>query len=244
MEEKAQNQSGEIVNNQPQPVKSTRNYKWLMITGLVILILAIAGGAYFLGQKTQNTSQSEATPAPTTTSNYSPTPTKIESKEELGLDETYISAQHGWQMDYSSDLKLTKYGPEQIGKNGVGESVLFTFLGKTQGEGTEFHDGISFTVGVKKISTGKTLKEFVAEDSKPDPEIGTQTPLKEIEINSLEGFETTVSSLGTFRLIYLQNPKNSDQAYYLAIFADGPAESKAGYDKIVKGMLESFRNVQ
>lgn len=220
---------------------SNTKSKWpIVVIGLLVLLLIPLGGYFFYTQFGPKTAEPTPTPTPMTTGEKTPTP-KPTGKAEL--DKTYTSSEHGWQIDYPSNLKLTKYGPEQIGKSGVGETVNFSYVGPTQKEGTEFYDGISITVGVKERTNGQTLEDFADNDTDIDPEIGSKTPMKEITINGLSGFETTVSGLGKVRSIYLQHPKNSNQAYYISIFAEGPGESGAEYMKTVEKMLEGFRDV-
>ena len=261
-EEKTTSETAEqTASPEVKPTNLNPKSKWPMLVIGLLLLLLIPLGGYFL--YTQFGS-SKAVPSPT------PTPSqtacaqdakecpdgsfvsrtgpncefaKCPSEDQTAEWKTYTSAEHGWQIDYPPDFKLTKYTADQIGKSGVGEVVVFSFLGPTQKEGTEFYDGISFSIGVKERASGQTLKDFADKDSEIDPELGSKTPLKTITINGLSGFETTITGLGKFRSIYLQHPKEPNQAYYISIFAEGPGQSGAEYKKTVEKMLEGFRDV-
>lgn len=234
----------------------------LGICGIVVIISF--AGAYFLGKSSNNESLSptpsekactqEAMICPDGSSvgrsgpncefekcpNVTPTP-----KVNSSLDKTYTSSEHKFQVDYSSDLKMETYNTPQIGQNTLGGTVVFSKLGPTQKEGTEFYDGLSITIGVVKKSISDSLKTAADKETTPsDPEISTKTPLKEIEINSLSGYETTVNGLGSFKITILEYPGKTDRMYYIATFAEGPGESKVEYQAVVSSILESFRNVE
>ena len=172
------------------------------------------------------------------------TPTTTVQRENW---ETYKNTVDNWQIDYptNENFKITPHEAAQIGPNGTGEPVVFAKLGPTQTEGTEFHDGISISIGVLKKDESLSLKDFADSQTKPDENIGsTRTPLKEVEINGAKGIETTVSSLGTFRQIFLEYPVLNNKVYFISIFADGPEKSANQYKIISEEMLNSFKPLQ
>ena len=170
-----------------------------------------------------------------------PSPTPVDENTNL---KTYINEEENWQIDYPADqnFRILKRESTQIGQNGMGTVVVFSKLGPTQTEGTEIHDGIAFTIGLKQKKSVQTVKEFADEDSKPDPGTTSRTPLKEVTINGHKGIETTVSGLGEARIIYLEYPVYKDRVYYIAIFATGPGETQGEYDTLVENMLQSFKS--
>lgn len=214
----------------------------LLIIVVVILIIILAAVGAYLSMNQNKKISIAPSPAPTETLE-TPTlePTKASSSSKL--DKTYTSTSQKWQIDYPSNFRLDKRAGTQIGPNGLGETIVLSFLGPTQGEGTEFHDGISYTIGVMKKSANQTLEALADEQTKPNPEIGsTRTSLKAIEINGLSGIETTVTGMGEFRIIFLNYPGDDTKTYYMAIFSDGPGKSNSEYDAITEDMLNSFKN--
>lgn len=211
----------------------------LLIVALLLIILAAVGIFFWKNMMTKNEPAPAQEEAPLV-EEVTPEPTPVSSSSADMT--TYKNTVSMWEMDYPSDqnFKVDKRAATQVGPNGLDEAVVFSMLGPTQTDGTEFHDGISFTVGTKKKTAAQTVMQFADEDSKPDPETTTRTPLKAIEVNGLEGVETTVSGLGTFRFVYLEYPGKTDRVYYLAIFSEGPGESNAKYDAITESMLQSF----
>ena len=157
---------------------------------------------------------------------------------------TYVNEEENWQIGYptNENFKIQTHESTQIGQDGIGKVVVFSKVGPTQSEGTEFYDGISVTIGLKQKSSAQTVMEFADKDSLPNPDIGTRTPLKGIAVNGNNGVETTVSSLGEARLVYLEYPVYTDRVYYMAIFSTGPGESEAKYDEIVEKMLQTFKS--
>lgn len=212
----------------------------IILVAVLLLVILVAGGVFFwknmMGANEPAPTMEETPIVEEVTE--APLPT---SSPSAGLT-TYTNTVSMWEMDYPSDkkFKAEKHLATQVGPNGLDEAVVFSMLGPTQTDGTEFHDGISFTVGVKKKTAAQTVMQLADEDSKPDPETATRTPLKAITVNGLEGVETTVSGLGTFRFVYLEYPGKTDRVYYLAIFSEGPGASNAEYDAITEAMLQSF----
>ncbi len=231
--------------NSTQPVKSSGGIKSklpLLIMVVVLLIIILAAVGAYLSMIQKNKMSMTPSPIPTETL-ATPTPEPTVANESSKLDKTYTSATQKWQIDYPSNFKLDKRAGTQIGPNGLGEVIILSFLGPTQGEGTEFHDGVSYTIGVMKKSANQTLQTFADEQTKPNPEVGsTRTPLEKIEINGLSGLETTVTGMGEFRIIFLNYPGDDTKVYYMAIFSDGPGESNSEYDAITEDMLNSFKN--
>lgn len=211
----------------------------ILIIILLLIVLAAVGMFFWRNMMTNNESAPITEDSPVAEEpSIEPSPTSSPSAELS----TYTNTVSMWKIDYPSDqnFKAEKHAATQVGPNGLDEAVVFSMLGPTQTDGTEFHDGISFTVGTKKKTATQTVMQFADVDSKPDPETATRTPLKAISINGLEGVETTVSGLGTFRLVYLEYPGKTDRVYYLAIFSEGPGASNAKYDAISEAMLQSF----
>ncbi len=213
----------------------------ILVIFLLLVILAAVGMFFWRNMMVNNepapvTEDAPIIEEPTT----EPSPT---SSPSAGLI-TYKNTVSMWQIDYPSgeNFKAEKRPATQVGPNGLDEAVVFSMLGPTQTDGTEFHDGISFTVGTKKKTAAQTVMQFADEDTKPDPETTTRTPLKAITINGHKGVETTVTGLGTFRFVYLEYPGKTDRVYYLAIFSEGPGESNAKYDAITEAMLQSFKS--
>lgn len=213
----------------------------ILVIVLLLIILGAAGVFFWKNMMVKNEpAPVEETPIVEEEPTIEPSPT---SSPSAGLT-TYTNTVSMWQLDYPSDqnFKAEKRAATQVGPNGLDEAVVFSMLGPTQTDGTEFHDGISFTVGTKKKTAAQTVMQFADEDSKPDPETTTRTPLKAITVNGLDGVETTVSGLGTFRFVYLEYPGKTDRVYYLAIFSEGPGASNAKYDAITEAMLQSFKS--
>lgn len=259
----------EITTNSTPVHKSGSKIKWLVL-GIIsaLIIFGIGAGViYFLNEK-KNIDSSPLKPIST-----SPTPSENEvictqeaklcpdgvtyvgrsgpncEFEKCPTDsantKTYINNKAGWQIDYptNENIKISTFGPTQIGQNGIGDVTTFTKVGPTQSEGTEFYDGYSMTIGLKSKSENQSVKDFADSDSKPDPEISTRSDLKNIFINGHKGIETTVSGLGEARLVYLEYPGSKDKVYYISIFSTGPGESEEKYDAIVEEMLNSFKSV-
>jgi hypothetical protein len=231
--------------NSEQPIKSSGGIKSklpLLIMVVVLLIIILAAVGAYLSMSQKNKISMSPSPIPTETL-ATPTPEPTVANESSKLDKTYTSATQKWQIDYPSNFKLDKRAGTQIGPNGTGEVIILSFLGPTQGEGTEFHDGISYTIGVMKKPANQTLQDLADEQTKPNPEVGsTRTPLKPIEINGLSGLETTVTGMGEFRIIFLNYPGDDTKTYYMAIFSDGPGKSNSEYDVVTEDMLNSFKN--
>jgi hypothetical protein len=209
----------------------------VLLIPVLLLIIGLLGAYIFMNRDSEINNDSANKP--------SISPTTIPSVVPSSDFETYINSNEGWQIDYpkNEEVKVQTHQSTQIGQNGLGEVVTFTKVGPTQAEGTEFYDGYSVTVGVKKKANDQTVMEFADKDSAPDPNIGTRTPLKAVKINGHDGAETTVSGLGEVKLVYLEYPVLTDRVYYIAIFSTGPGESDAEYDAITEQMLNSFKSV-
>lgn len=257
----AQPETHNVPTNQSKP----RNTKVIIIAFFVIFALLIAGlvGAYTFGKKNM-------TPAPTPTPEavactmeaklcpdgvtsvgrqgpkceFAACPTTTATVSgKFELDKTY-SSPDSWQIDYPGAFKLETRESQQMGPNGTGTPVVISYLGPTQGSGTEFHDGVSFSVGVQKKPANQNIKDTLDEYSKPNPELGgSRTELKPISVNGLSGYETTTEGLGSFRFIMLNYPGDNTKVYLMSIFADGPAPTGADYKAITDEMIESFRNI-
>ncbi|MBI3984998.1 MAG: hypothetical protein HY344_03610 [Candidatus Levybacteria bacterium] len=215
--------------------------KWVKI-GLVVFLLVIVGaGAFVFGRNNLSQNQEPVVPSPTQTivqESPTPTPDTSETKDW----KTYLNSQSQWEMKYPVDLTAEKREASQIGPTGIGDTVVFYKLGKSQSTGTEFYDGISITVGVSKKSEDITLEAFADEQTKPNPEVGsTRTPVKKISINGLTGVETYITSFGNSRTVYLEYPGKKDRTYYISIVSEGP--DKAAYDKTAEMMLQTFKSI-
>lgn len=237
--------------------------KYILIALIAILVLGVVtAGAFVLGK---NSNTSTPTPTPDAVActmeaklcpdgvtyvgrsgpkcEFEACPATATKSGKFELNKTY-SSPDSWQIDYPGSFKLETRESQQMGPNGIGTPVVISYLGPTQGSGTEFHDGVSFSIGVQKKPAGQSIKDALDEYSKPNPENGgSRTELKPITINSLSGFETTGEGLGTFRFIMLNYPGDNTKAYLMTIFADGPEPNGEQYKTTAEEMIQSFRNI-
>jgi hypothetical protein len=204
---------------------------------LAVIALVIIAGASFLFMSQERRDQALETPTPTSPNVASPTPV-VDTADW----ETYINEKENWQIDYPQEAEVATHSANQIGSNGVGNVVVFSHLGPTQAQGTELFDGYSVTVGLKSKPANQSLMGFAEQDSDPGEGIGERSDLESITINGHEGYETTVTSLGEARLIYLEYPVLETRVYYISIFSTAPGEREQEFDAIVETMLQSFRS--
>lgn len=246
--------------HQPKSLKS--KWPFLVIAVLIIIVILLAGAFWFTKIQTK-TSTPSLTPTPEVACTmdakicpdgsavgrsgpnceFEACPATSASSPSFLLDKTYTSTDK-WQIDYPGTFKLETRDSQQMGPNGTGTPVVISYLGPTQGSGTEFHDGVSFSIGVLKKPANQSIKDALDQYSKPNPELGgSRTELKSITVNGLSGYETTTEGLGSFRMIFLNYPGTNDKVYAMTIFADGPAPTDADYQAAAKKMVESFRNI-
>lgn len=261
-------QSQNLKENVKPPGKINKKWIFFALIAALVMLAGAVGGYFVLNQSKSPTPTPIPTTAPTGSDEqvvctqdakecpdgsfvsregpnceFAPCPGS-DSQISSTLDKTYTSSEHKWQIDYPSSLEVNTYPATQIGSSGIGQVIVFSKLGSTQSEGTELYDGLSMTVGVVKKDPNDSIKVAADKITKPqDPEISTRSELKEISINSLSGYEATVTGLGEFRIIILENPNNSSQAYYISSIAVGPGASEATYKKIISDMLASLRTI-
>ncbi len=239
--------------------------KWpFLVIALLLVLVAIFAGLYFLGSNKSSQNSPSPSPEPVACTmeaklcpdgvtyvgrsgpkcEFEACPTgSASSSGSVLLNKTYSSPDK-WQIDYPGNYKLETRPSTQMGPNGTGTPVVISYLGPTQGSGTEFHDGVSFSIGVQKKPANQSIKDALDEYSKPNPELGgTRTELKPITVNSLSGYETTTEGMGKFRFIMLNYPGDNTKVYLMSIFADGPEPTGAEFKTIAEKMVESFRNI-
>lgn len=218
----------------PSPSKKTPSRIYLMIGGLVLVILALGGYIAVNSKKTAQPSTSQTTTSENSTETTTLTPET--SSDNL----TYMSEDKKWQLMYPADVTAEKREAAQIGPAGVGEVGVFYKLGPTQTSGTEFHDGLSMTVGTMQKPANTTLEKFADEQINPNPEVSTtKTAYQPLTVNGLSGVSTIVSGMGTFKMVFLTAPGNNELVYYFSILAEGA--DKTTYEKITNDMLQSFK---
>lgn len=207
----------------------------IAVAALVVIILGL--GSFILFGQNKTTSKTDATPSPTTAMITQP-----EASPEASMDgmNTFVTADKSWQISYPEDVIAERQAGTHIGPAGVGETAVFYKHGPTQTTGTEFHDGLAVVVGTLKKPAATTLAAFVDEQNVANPEVPmTKTPQASITVGGVTGITTTVTSMGTAKLIYLPVPNNAELVYFFSVVTEGAA--KATYQQMADTMLSSFK---
>lgn len=209
---------------EPKPKLS----KWIIVA-IIILALLIVGGttAYFLNKnsisKTQTNSQTTAKQTPTPTSNATnatPDPT--------ANWKTYDNKE--WQISYPENLSTDIYQDGGV-----------TFTSFTNVTPIPDSDGISsgmYLIITKytKISS-QSLKDYIDAYFKDSPPY--IPPAQAITVDGISGLTTTYTSGmdGDHQTIFLPNPKNNGQVYYIEIYSGDSKE----YKQIGAEILATFK---
>ena len=146
------NQEGNLNQNLPSvnPVANQRG-NFLLIIGVIVLILVIGAGGYFLYQK--------QTSKPTNSSQISP-PTTSPTLDETANWKTYTNAKYGYSFKYPPKLTSIELSPDK------GEMVV-SIAGKSEGSSDEgYYTGLfnisSFIPGDTLYDSDEIAKELLA----------------------------------------------------------------------------------
>ena len=225
----------------PQPPSPKKNT--VMIIAVVFLVFAaLAVGGYLLVNKGmfvgQKACTEEAMICPDGTSvgrvgpncEFAPCPTPQEEADPTADWELYTSRELGFSLKYPAEV--------EVEEDDVNKTVLFTVLGPTQAEGTEFFDGISLSVSTGSLG-GKTLASFVAEDvvDESDGISEIVSGPEQVEIAGLSGYKLRVSGLGEFDYYFFLKPDGD----YLRIVNSSYDPAGRGYLETVETMLGTLK---
>lgn len=185
---------------------------------IIVVILAVFLGGYYLGQ--QRIKPTPTPPQPIITPSPSPS-------DETANWKTYTSTRYNFTFRYPIQAKIEE--PEGM----VGLSVW----GPTQVKDTDFYDGISLRFSSGSLES-KSLKFFVEEkvkQSKENAEIIVNPT--EIKVGNLTGYTYRVRGLGEHTYIYLTPRYNT----YLEIINSTVDPGNRGYQETVNQILSTFK---
>lgn len=132
-----------------------------------------------------------------------------------------------------------KYAPQIVieEKYDAGEGyVMFQLKGPTQGDMTEFYDGIRLTFRSDYLGN-EDLKTYIEQSIKKQKDYLTVTKsVHMITLNGINGYSYSGTQLGEFTYIYLPLDKNT----FLEIADSSNDPTHQGYSKIVEKMLSTL----
>jgi len=201
----------------------------VFIAAIVILLISLlAFAGYYFGFVKNKTIEQSPSPAPT----LIPVPTEL-PKVDISEWETYTNNIYGFSIKYPKEVNT---------REDQDDYVIFSLLGPTQKEGTEFFDGISLTFRFGSYTTDD-FEAFVNEkisEINSDGLSTVQGDKKQVTFNSIPGYSFTVEGLGIFDYIYL----DKESGEYLEIVDATKDPASQGFNDTVEAMLSSLELIK
>jgi hypothetical protein len=192
---------------------------------VVVLLAAVLGGVGWYVMRAAKP-QSAAAPSPTKSAQITP----AIAVDPMADWQTYVSSESGFMLKHPEQVSVTVH--EEPTAN---PTTVFTLVGPTQKENTEFYDGISLQFTAGELGN-KTLEEFVkekAEEVKVHAQITKE--VLPVTVSGINGYGFSANGVGSITYIYLP-----DGGAYLQI-ADATVDpTNLGYAKTVADMLATF----
>lgn len=200
--------------------------------GIIIALLATtllgATGAlvYRFAQRTNQSVREATSAAPTETPSSSTS--SLSTNASVPADwKTYISERHDFSIQYPENAEFI----EEDSKRGA---VKIFVTGPTQKTDTDLYDGVGLWISSGSLG-GKTLKEFVEEQSRQSEEL--LIPTYPITIAQMQGFAFQSRGLGESTSIYL--PAGENQYLEIANFTTDPTGQ--GFQQQAEKILSTLK---
>ena len=146
----------------------------------------------------------------------------------------------GWLPYENNEVGfMVQYWPEMriVPQQQPPKVLSFVYIGPTQSLGTELYDGINATFHRDELGD-RNISKYIEGSIGQIKVVGEiTTPLETVTVNGMNGFAYSASSLGQYRMIFLE--AGDDEVMVISILVPDPANR--GYQSIVDDMLSTLK---
>lgn len=219
-----------VPTGEPLKSKSSMQWIWQVMGGLVLISIGVAGG--LVAGKSLNISQPVPTPTPEVT--IFPTSTL----DPTAGWKTY-SSPDGYRFKYPTHFRLSNYSEGQY----KGISVAYTGSGQTRPE-SELADGVVVRTlflpdVVKPLKNYVEDRQKVEADNCSDTPCPTVSPLEERQLGGVVAYSFIVQGRGNAKMTYI---KNENSVLQIAALYDSPVEKNLSeYILLADHIIETFQ---
>jgi hypothetical protein len=149
---------------------------------------------------------------------------------------TYTDEQFHYRLKYPKEATLRKVEATDLDPNTL-SLINISLWGPTQKKDTEFYDGLTLDVFVKKLN-GASLEAKVQEELDSTKATGEiKEDKKPVTVAGRTGYQFTSTGLGTFTQIFLPFTNGT---YVQFVYSYGGAKS-ADYSAMATAIVQSFK---
>jgi hypothetical protein len=206
--------------------ETKRRTKVVPVIIIVLVLILLGVGGFFLWQ-TMNQQQEGNVISPTQST---PSVAAAKTIDPMADWKTYVSSESGFMLKHPSQVAVSVHR-----ETAEAVTTVFTLVGPTQRENTEFFDGISlqFTTGELGDKTLEALVTDKANDVKAHAAITKDVAL--VSVSGINGYSFAAEGVGNITYIYLP-----DGGAYIQIADLTEDPTNQGFKQIVSDMLATL----